>query len=653
MTKMFVEPESGEKFGSSLLGSLGKNLLESGAEQIGSAGAAWVLNSIFGLTSSDAKLDKIQETLNEINGKLDKMDAEIVAIGNAISQLATDLKIDTQKIQTYVDQASLLSPITKIADAYSGKPEKSLTWFADKGEQAAKGTGDYTPAQLLAYAQTAATSVLTGDDELSQPILAINLALMGVGGTDKGLLLDWTNLFISEMGTDGYSTDVYSYYITLENYFQQYLAHQLKGAAVIVNAYCINDTDPQHPSHLALDYLNGVSADDPGFYQMIQEELERFLECAEKLVLSQMNMIKEGATVALPTDAQKVLTRADLFVALYNEAMGGHAPDGLYGRVLTRPSQITVSGGGSQGPQLSPPGYTASNGNVVTASSGYKVVDWGAADQYPVLSSYANSDIKVVRYYWPWPATLPPPNQPLSPVTPFQVAPSYYDKTTLGAASAAGATTAYIASFTDISAINFAPYFSSLLTHPDSWTLSGGDGYIDWVQPSLTSFPISVKVRLEIPHHTHYMTVDTSLRGPLLLNQDANDSPVELRLLIGLHCGYTSYPYHFRSSIYYCGEPDIYGNLTKGSTDGTEIMNTESGKAQAWPFEGTRHDDSPQTYSKDWTLAHDFTVSGGAQYRLQFDLALKGGGELGATADLDLELNYIRLAWPLVETKPA
>ncbi len=652
MTKMFAESESGEKFGSSLLGSLGKNLLESGAEQLGSAGAAWVLNSVFGLTSSDAKLDKIQETLDQINGKLDKMDAEILAIGNAITQLLTDLKIDTQKIEVYTGQTALLDALAAISEAYSGKPAKSLTWYATEAQLIAKQQGHYTAAQLLTDAQATASSVVA-DDGLSQPIVQINLELMGTAGTDKGMILNWTNLFISEMGTDGYNTELYSYYITLENYFQQYLAYQIKGAAILVNAYCINDTDPQHPSQLALDYLNGVSVDDPGFYQMIQDELERFLECAEKLVLSQMNLAKVDDKGALPADAQKVLTRADLFVALYKEAMGSHAPDGLYGRVFTRPSQITASGGNSQGPQLTPPGYAPSNGNVVSTSSGYKIVDWGPADEYPVLSSYANSDIKVVRYYWPWPSTLPPSNQPLSPATPFQVTPGYYDKTTLGAVSAAGDNTAYVASFADISALNFTPYFSSLLTHPYTWTLSGGGDYLKSQSTSLNSFPISAQIRLEIPDDSHYMTIDASVRGPLLLNQDTNDSPVMLKMLIGVQCGYTSFPYHFRSSIYYVGEPAVYGNLTKGSTDGTEILNTEPGHTQGWPFEGTQHDDNPQNYTEELTLVHDFTVAGSAQYHLQFDLALKGGGQLGATADINLKLTFIRFAWPLVETNPA
>jgi hypothetical protein len=384
---------------------------------IGSGTTSWFMGRILTAIAGSASDQQLMNALGDIETELGQISAAIKQVMNAINALAAQLALDITIIQNYIQQAAINEDISIIEDHYSD--------LQIMNEEAIKQNPlMYTPQDFA--------TLVTGDWDISSHVVAISNALLGNEGLSEGLLNTWTNYFIQSMGPNAAPGVLAGYYSMLQNLFEQQLQHQFKGVALVTSSLGIN-CDPQKPCQPGLDYLTLQ------FDVMLAQQVERFIECVERMVLSQYDMTTPSAQLTFPSDGPNVFATADLY-----SAVTLNQPAGLRGRVITMPTAPASA--------LQPtPAYPSSSGTLVATPSGYKCADWGAMSS---VLAYDKSDFQVIRYAWSWPSTLPPAGQPINPSFEGGVAPSYWDTTTYSAVNAPNANTVLYASFTDTSAVS-------------------------------------------------------------------------------------------------------------------------------------------------------------------------------------------------------
>jgi hypothetical protein len=409
-----------------LLALIGQGLLTG----IGSGTTSWVmgriLSAIFG-SSSDSEL---MQAVQQIQIELQQIAQAIQQILQEITQLSQQLALDTTILENYIQQAAINEDISIIEQHYSDMQ----TMNSEAANQ--------TP---LIYDPHTFAKLVTQDWDIGAHVEAISNALLGNEGLSDGLLSTWTTYFMQEMGSNAAPGVLANYAALLQKLFEQQLQHQFKGVALMTGAISIN-CDPNQKCQPGLDYLTQFNA-------LLAQQVERYLECVERMVLSQYNVAVSSQQPSFPKDGPGVFASADLYAAV-----ALNQTPGLRGRVLLPPT--------GKAPALQPSSaYASSSGTLVQTPSGYKCADWAAVHQ---LLGYENSDFQVIRYAWAWPQTTPPVGAPINPGFENGVAPGYWDTTTCSPVSAPNANTVVYANFTDISAV--ATHLDSTLTGWQSTT---------------------------------------------------------------------------------------------------------------------------------------------------------------------------------------
>ena len=367
---------------------------------IGSGGSAWimgrVLAAIFG-AQTDPQLAAALSTIQDELGVLTNL---VKAVIEGIASLAQQLSLSTKVLEGYVEQAQISDDIAAI--------EQHFTEMQDMLSGATSKSASGGPKAFADH--------VLGAWDIPARVRAISDALVGGEGLEKGLLETWTEYLILQLGTSPAPGDLESAALMLQQLFRQQLNHQFRGVVLICSAKSV-DCDPNQKCQPALDYLK--------LYQdLLAKQLECYLECVEKLVLSQFNLVSAVPSVIFPAEAATILRNADLFLAVANDQPG------IGGRKLVPPGLLQ---NGSKGPVLQPTSdYTPSSGQAVATGSGYKCADWDATDKsQSSLLDWNKSDFGIVRYQWPWPKVQPQPGKPVNPQFESGVTPYYYDKKTL------------------------------------------------------------------------------------------------------------------------------------------------------------------------------------------------------------------------------
>ncbi len=583
-----------------ILALIGQGLLTG----IGSGATSWVmgriLSAILGSSSDPALMQAVQQIQTEIQA----IAQAIQVIMQEISALAQQLALDTTILENYIQQASINEDISVIEQHYSDMQTMN-TEAANK-----------TP--LIYDPQTFATLVLQ-DWDISAHVEAISNALLGNEGLSEGLLNTWTNYFIQEMGSQAAPGVLASYSTLLQKLFEQQLQHQFKGVALVTGAISIN-CDPYQKCQPGLDYLTQ-------FDGLLAQQVERYLECVERMVLSQYDMAVQAARPAFPSDGPGVFASADLYAAVTLSQIPG-----LRGRVILPPS--------GNAPALQPASsYASSSGTLVSSPSGYKCAVWAQVHQ---LAGYVSSDFQVVRYAWAWPQTTPPVGVPINPSFENGVAPGYWDTTTYSQVNAPNNNTVVYANFIDYSAVA-----TDLDLTQTGWASSSntGAGAQQNISAS-TSYPSPDGIAMSFVLSNNQMFVDPdsynySAQQWLTITYAGSDQPT-LEIPFQVTMSFQNYEYTNAMSQTERFLTDVRATFTATSNAGGTVTLYDSGVMNDNSSNVTGGVGSIAINSSSPVTLTCTVVATANEYFTSY-----GNIPVGSGASISLQINYNRVSWPV------
>lgn len=409
----------------------------------------------------EQELSDIDDELSDIESDLDEMNQELEEIEQSIAQLATELNIDTQKLEAYIEQAGIENAIATIQNHFGDTPATGLEWFLTTEES----NGLTVPVASAEQVEQFAANVL-GAWDISSQVQLISDALLGHDvGTNAGLLEQWCALLITEMGTAGNSDVLYDTYQVFEGYYLQQLDNQVRGLELLLNAYGYDEQTE--------DVTEGESYYENVFAPMIEAQISLFIECVESMVVSQITLATDDGTVTFPSQALETLTRADLLAGMALANFSDDPQPGLVGRYLGPASAIAVGTSPVLQPSLA--GLGAQTGKPAPPTV-YLTPTWQEnAAPYTTLESLTDSKIGLVRYGWVWPDPEPTVGQPISIGDGVTATPRYYDLATRQMVDQPGDDTVLFAEFLDTSGL------VSVLVGEGGWTNAGTSGDIEFV----------------------------------------------------------------------------------------------------------------------------------------------------------------------------
>jgi hypothetical protein len=381
------------------------------------------------------------ERLEEISRTLDEVAREVSEINGRVVALARQLNISTLTL-TSGAQENLMSPaITNIQTHYTGSPGRMLRSAPVKGKAAAPRAGKVAAPRVPAITnlsdwvrrrvngeklpeQTIARFMANITETWNIPV-SINQIRNGLIGTGhgEGALQAWTKLYIAQMVPGTLNPDLFRFYELLEQRFLFAAGVQMQGVYLVM----LEKTHGSSPNEIppnAMDFLTDVYAE-----HTLRPQVDGFLECVEKMVLSQGQwrspwpivddvMKLEGgrkvfqAGMGVPADSGKILLRSEVICRRLMETFrdmrkvpAGDAhrnetqrSSGIYVHKLV-PNNWIVDG---EGPELAPWTDGGSKGRVL-AASGALVPAWsGASGGYAQLSPSESSQLRIARYFWPY-----------------------------------------------------------------------------------------------------------------------------------------------------------------------------------------------------------------------------------------------------------
>lgn len=301
-TRSFYDTES---VGSSLFQDAMAELLNGAMSEFGGEGAGWILGLLNLGGGDDQRFIDMQNDLNEILHDL----SQIIGL---LNDLAHQLELDMDKVETYIEGINAQAAITKIKTHYGpeGKDDKgdlnTLKWFS---YMRSKDSTNATKGQIATLVHN-----INGAWDIEDRVNAIHDAIIPDIPSTAGLLDLWTNDFLLQ----GHVSDdqLMNYYKTLERYFGVLLFYQFKGANIVVEALNyqsssgeqlnVSDQFQAGDETPALGYLTGT------FQPQIKEQTDKFLQCVTKLIANNCGLYRESRF--LPSTAQEIFARATFFV---------------------------------------------------------------------------------------------------------------------------------------------------------------------------------------------------------------------------------------------------------------------------------------------------------------------------------------------------
>jgi hypothetical protein len=282
-----------------------KLLLEGAGANFGDKGTGWILGLLNLGGGDDQRFIDMQNDLNEILNDL----SQIIGL---LEDLAQQLALDTNRVETYIEGINAQAAITSIKTHYGpeGKDDKgdlnTLKWFS---YMRSKDSTNATKGQIATLVHN-----INGAWDIEDHVNAIHDAIIPDIPSIKGLLDLWTNNFLLQ----GHVSDdqLMNYYKTLERYFGVLLFYQFKGANIVVEALNyqsssgeqlnVSDQFQAGDETPASSYLTGT------FQPQIKEQTDRFLQCVTKLIANNCGLYWESRF--LPSTAQEIFARATFFV---------------------------------------------------------------------------------------------------------------------------------------------------------------------------------------------------------------------------------------------------------------------------------------------------------------------------------------------------
>jgi hypothetical protein len=296
----------GDSIGSSFFKDAMNALLQGALSKLGGEGTGWIL----GLLNQGGDIDS---RLAEMKTDLQTILSDLTQIINALTDLAKDINLVANEVETYIEGLTVKDAITAIKTHY--------------GPDDTDDPGDTNTLKYYSYLTSAEDDATTkaematfvenvnGAWDIEEQVQAIHDAIVPDLGTDAGLLDLWTQNFLLQGSPDG--DTLFDYYKTLEQYFSILLFYQFKGANIVVEALNYESTSGEVQATSGLAEMDGDTLTPAEgymieFQSLIQDETDRFFQCVLNLIFSNCNLSFED--MFLPDSAQEILARATFFI---------------------------------------------------------------------------------------------------------------------------------------------------------------------------------------------------------------------------------------------------------------------------------------------------------------------------------------------------
>lgn len=211
--------------------------------------------------------------------------AQMLAKLDAIQTQLDSIALQVQRLSVAIDQALVEIGLTR--DVILGqlqvnniKPAQDVIEADFQEYQAATNQNSrYSDAQLAAWADQVLAST---KHDLPAKLSSLHSTIVGGTVGDRGFLRTMTDSLVNKFKLDP-GTDVYQYYLPLEQYFGELLTLQFKGLTLMMEAQGIKGSQSGGSLRAyvgtAAQYRQGI------FVPNVEKQLELFMQCVDRLVL--------------------------------------------------------------------------------------------------------------------------------------------------------------------------------------------------------------------------------------------------------------------------------------------------------------------------------------------------------------------------------
>ncbi len=305
--------------------------------QLTEIGFGYVL-SFFGYESAD------EQMLKQIAAKLDVMDQKLDGISTRLTALSTQMdtvlaavNLSTARIVAEVNALEMKQHIDHIKDAYL-----DLKAYRVGATHAFSSAGR---EQAAAFARR----ILEGD-RIGGHLFSLHTSITAESGT-TGVLDAMTDLLIRRMNAEKDRKSLYACYLALEAYFGWLLAIEGQGLVLMTEAInqsatiqgdAVQFTGPGAGSVIST-WGSAKEYYENKFTPNIERQVDRFLACVDKLVLSQADIRTDLASPVafLPNleDVENIYAAAD-FLA---QQVSARHKAGIIARLIGEPGNIEAA----------------------------------------------------------------------------------------------------------------------------------------------------------------------------------------------------------------------------------------------------------------------------------------------------------------------
>lgn len=314
-----VEREAAEK---SLATDMGAALGKSIMSAVGTKVAGLVL-SYFGFQGTDDQLTDINTKLDTMNTKLDEITTDLAALQSTVDAVLATVVLSRDQIIGQIAGYNIALPQSVINNQYDNLMQAFTTDSPDI--HTSKGQSN-----AFKYAEDILSA--SGYD-IDQKLVDLHNGIVGGTVGTTGFLDACTDVTIGQAAG---GRDILDAYLVLECYFSELIAVQGKGLILMTEALNFEQAYPQG----AGKRFPGTAAQFLTKFQgNIAVQVEKFLTCVDRLVVSKFNVVTDLAAPVqvVPNNAGTVYKRADFLAYLLNPLKH---PAGFVLRAIGTPTDL-------------------------------------------------------------------------------------------------------------------------------------------------------------------------------------------------------------------------------------------------------------------------------------------------------------------------
>ena len=282
----------------------------------------WVLASFGYQDATDRRFNEIDAQLKIMNTKLNDIETDLNQVSQQVEAVLNAVNLSRDEVIQQVAGYSVESTLDTIKNQYDNLRDSFP--FDDPQKHTQAGAG-----RAHEFAVSIATS---GHYDFDQLLYNLNSIMLGSTPGTVGFLDACTNVLIDRAAAGEGLLDCY---MVLENYFAEMLAVEGKGLVLMTEALHVLNNDLAQEDK---DFTGSTAAFKKKFDGYISAQIEKFLSCVDRLVVSRANIrtCLVNQTQFLADGTATVYERADFLASRFSAAH----PAGLVLRVIGTPADV-------------------------------------------------------------------------------------------------------------------------------------------------------------------------------------------------------------------------------------------------------------------------------------------------------------------------